>query len=318
MTRHAGLPGQHGAVPDAAAVAHHHQVVELDAPAQAGLADRGPVHRGVGPDLDAVAEADAADLRDGLRKLLAAGEEAEAVSADHRARLEHDIVADVHILANHAARMGRKSSADSRSGVHHDVRMKDRVVADLGALADHDIGAQTGALADTRRRRNHGGAVNSGLRARPSVEQREGPDEGRIRVASAKHRPSAPIFTDREDQSGCPRGRQQWPVLGRRNEAEVALPRLVERREAANLDIRVALEVETESMRDLAEQHGGFLPFTPHSATIPDSVGVGPVPRDGGSSPDEGTARGSGLLKRLRAQARPRAMRCHYKPRIPS
>src|SRR5262249_6672473 len=121
--RHAGLRehddalAEHGAPRDPrlrhdqavathhATVRDHHQIVELAAAPDARAAEPRAIDGRVRADLDVVLEHHVADLRHLL--VLAALVElvAEAVAADHHARLEHDAVAEPAAFADHHARV---------------------------------------------------------------------------------------------------------------------------------------------------------------------------------------------------------------------
>ncbi len=70
-------------------------VVELDAVADHGVLDRAAIDGRVGADLDVIADAHAADLRD-LEPAALFAREPEAVGADHAARMQHAARADAH------------------------------------------------------------------------------------------------------------------------------------------------------------------------------------------------------------------------------
>src|SRR5439155_1537794 len=108
------------------------EVVELGPAADDRLPQGGAVDRGVGADLDIVLDQHGADLSD-LPVRFAVEDVAEAVGADHGARMDHDALAEPH------------------PGAHGDARVHDRRLADLGAgpderqRTDADGGSDRGA-----------------------------------------------------------------------------------------------------------------------------------------------------------------------------
>src|SRR5437899_2509316 len=109
-----------------------HEVVDLGPAADDRLPQGGTVDGRVGADLDVVLDHHGADLRD-LPVRFAVEGVAEAVGADHRARVDHDALAEPH------------PGADGHARVH------DRRLADLGARPDErqrtdpDVGPDDGA-----------------------------------------------------------------------------------------------------------------------------------------------------------------------------
>src|SRR5262249_59049990 len=88
-SRHPDLPRDQTLRPNAAAVRHHDQVVDLRAAADDGRPERGAIDGRVGTDLDLVLEDDRADVRD-APDAIREREIATAVAADHRARVSPD------------------------------------------------------------------------------------------------------------------------------------------------------------------------------------------------------------------------------------
>src|SRR5688500_10762234 len=108
---------------DAHVVADLDLVVELDALLDHRVVERAAVDRGVGADLDVVADAHAADLRD-LDPAALVGRDAEAVGADDRPGMHHDSLSKKAFRVNHDTRIQAAVIAD------------DDVVADDAARAD--------------------------------------------------------------------------------------------------------------------------------------------------------------------------------------
>ena len=109
-----------------------HQIVDLGALADDGVADRAAVDRGVGADLDVVLDDDAADLRHLRDARAAPGTIAEAVLADARAGMDDDAVADQR-MHQRGAGADRAVAADAHAGPDHGVRRRSRVPAPISA-----------------------------------------------------------------------------------------------------------------------------------------------------------------------------------------
>src|SRR5271165_3315014 len=110
-----------------------HQVVKLRARANDGLLQRAAVDGAVGADLDVIANHQLTDLR----KLLIAAvhfvaNEAEAVGAEHRARMHHN------------------APSQCRAGIDDHARIKVAIVADRHTFADVAARPYVRALPDDR------------------------------------------------------------------------------------------------------------------------------------------------------------------------
>src|SRR5258706_11425651 len=138
----AGAARHRGVRADPAVVADLDLVVELDAVADDRVLESAAVDGGVGADLDVVADGHATGLRN-LDPLPGIVGDAEAVGADHRARM------------NDGAR------ADAAAGVDHDARIQAAVLADRDALADHATRADRHARAEPGARRHAGRGMDA-------------------------------------------------------------------------------------------------------------------------------------------------------------
>ena len=95
------------------AVADLHQVVDLRAGADARLADRRPIDRRVGADLDVVLDDDVGALRNLQVRAVGLPREPEPFAAEHRAVLHDDPVADDDAVANRDLRADDAVLADA-------------------------------------------------------------------------------------------------------------------------------------------------------------------------------------------------------------
>src|SRR5690606_21922182 len=125
---------------DANVVCNLHKVVDLDAVLDDGVVDRAAVDGRVRADLDVVADDDAAELRHldpaAVREVLG---EAEAVAADHRARV-HDAAAPDPDPVEHADARGEPCAGPDLDMVtERAAGTDDRRVADRAARTDGDV-----------------------------------------------------------------------------------------------------------------------------------------------------------------------------------
>ena len=120
----AGAAGHGRVLADAHVVADLDQVVELDAVLDHGVLQRAAVDAGVGADLDVVADAHRAQLLDLFPGARAVGREAEAVGADHHARMHDAALADHAVLAHAHARLQHRAGADARAALDHAQRRR--------------------------------------------------------------------------------------------------------------------------------------------------------------------------------------------------
>src|SRR6185503_21010784 len=159
-------------------VTHLHQVVDLGALADHGIADGAAVDRRAGADLDVVLNDDATDLRN-LQVPLGAHDVPEAILADVAAGMNDHAIAD-EAVRDDGARADRAVAADPHFGADHGIGADESAAANLGARADHrtgldgDVGLEARGLVDvcagdrSRRRK----------RGRPQRVREHGPRHG--------------------------------------------------------------------------------------------------------------------------------------------
>src|SRR5262249_4164340 len=153
MVGNADLSGQHGEIADRhaaryadlrnnqampadrAVVSNLHEIVDLGAFTNNGVAGGAAVDCGVGTDLDVVLDDHAA----GLRNLLMAArrrQETESVLSNPDPGMNDDAVADQGVK-NGGLRTDRAVPADANAGPNHRARPDEGGRSDLGARADH-------------------------------------------------------------------------------------------------------------------------------------------------------------------------------------
>ncbi len=180
--RDADLSGDHRVLADRDRVAHLHQVVELRAPADAGLAERGPVHGGQRADLDVVLDDDDADLRELVVPALAVPGEAEAVAADHGPVLHDDPAPEPAALAHLHARVDHAVLAHFDALVEHDVRVEGRARAHPHARPHDRERSHVHVRPEDRRGVHLRGRVHPGRGVRRRPDERHRPSEGQVGV----------------------------------------------------------------------------------------------------------------------------------------
>jgi hypothetical protein len=169
---HAGLCRDDHVIFDLTVVGDVNHIVELDAIADDGLAQRGTIDAGIGADLDIVANGDATDLRE-LVPDAVYGDKAEAVGADDGAGVDGgasadgDLVVDGDAWVEQGIGANGDVIADARAGAD------DRVVANGGAIADGDVGSDGDIGAEGGRGGDDGRGVDAGLGRTPGIEHDE-------------------------------------------------------------------------------------------------------------------------------------------------
>src|SRR6185295_15172025 len=127
--READAGGHGGVRPDAAVVPDLDLVIELHALLEHGVGDGPAVDGRVRADLAVGADDDTPDLRH-FEPAFPFAHVAEPIAADHRAGLDDDACAELHVMT------------------HGDARDEMHVFGDLDALLDHAVRADDGARAD--------------------------------------------------------------------------------------------------------------------------------------------------------------------------
>ncbi len=135
---------------DADIVAYLHQVVDLGALADHGIAYRTAVDGGTCADFHIVLDDDAPDLRD-LEIAFAVHHEAEAILPNLAAGMNDDPIADQGI-ADRSAGADRAIASDPDFGADHAVGTYHGTGADLGARPDDRAGFQRDAVFQARSR----------------------------------------------------------------------------------------------------------------------------------------------------------------------
>src|SRR5690606_17130659 len=146
----AAATGHGGVVTDLHVVRDHDLVVQLHAIADQGVGQRTAIHRGVGTNLDVVADGHPTDLRDLLPDALFVGKP-ETFTANHRTGLDHHTLADPYVvvqrharsqpatIADHATSADHAMGTDADLGTDACTALDDRIGADAGTRIDHGI-----------------------------------------------------------------------------------------------------------------------------------------------------------------------------------
>ena len=170
------------------AVSHLHQIVDLGPAFDAGLAHAGAVHAGVGLEFDIVLQHRWPGLHDLMPRALVILGKSEAVAADHRPVLEHDVIAQAAVLAHHRMGVREEIVADPRPAIDDHVRQQHATFADLDVLIDHHVGADVRMRADAGGVVDHRRRVDAGRVARRMIKQLQRPGERQVRIGAAQRR----------------------------------------------------------------------------------------------------------------------------------
>src|SRR5215469_9873889 len=133
--RYADLRNNQAMPADRTVVSDLHEIVDLGALANHGVAGGAAVDRGIGADLDVILDDHAA----GLRNLLMAArrrQETESVLSDAGPGMNDDAVADQGVKDG-GLRADCAVAADANAGPNHRAWPNERGRSDLGARADH-------------------------------------------------------------------------------------------------------------------------------------------------------------------------------------
>src|SRR6266568_7117093 len=129
-------------------MAHLNEVVDLCAVADFGCTHGGTVDAGVGLDVDPVAHAHRAGLRNLFPLAQVVFSEAEAVGADNCTIFEGHVVAENAAFADYCVRMGEEMAASFHTGVKNDVGQEGCVLAEADIAANYDVSANMRPLAN--------------------------------------------------------------------------------------------------------------------------------------------------------------------------
>src|SRR6266850_1383999 len=231
----AGAAGDRGVGADAHVVADLDLVVELDALLHHRVVDRAAVDGGIRADLDIVADAHRADLRDLDPAPLILGD-AETVGADHRAGM------DDHPLSYAALR------------VNHHPWVEASVVADARALAHHATGADGHARAELDVLRHHRRSMHPERLRHYRVEELRQPREVGIGVFGddARQRGFAFGFRAKNHRAGA-RRRELVAIAAAGEETDLAVAGAFEGGDLAHYGAGVPGDPAAEARDDLAE-----------------------------------------------------------------
>src|SRR5258706_11367355 len=136
--RDADLRGQQHPAADADAVRDLDEIVDLGSGADARFADRRPIDRGVGANLNIVFEHDAGALRNLQVRAVGLPRKAEALAADDGAVLQDDTMPDDDAIADGHLGTDDAVVADRRTGANRDVWIDDGPRTDRRSSADGD------------------------------------------------------------------------------------------------------------------------------------------------------------------------------------
>src|SRR3954463_2086654 len=232
----ADAAGDRGVRADARVVADLDLVVELDAFLDHGVVESAAVDGGVGADLDVVADAHRADLRD-LHPAPTVVGDAEAVGADHHAGMHDDAL------------------AEGAASVDDDARIEAAVVADLDVVADDATGADGDPRTELRALRHDGAWVHPGRLADGGIEKLRNAREIKVRIFRDDARPRGFAFTVGADDHRAGPGRRKLRAMAcPGEEADVALVRALERGDLVDHGALVAGDPTAQAGHDLPER----------------------------------------------------------------
>ena len=193
-----------------------------------------------------IAEQHAAELRHRLEPAIRRRGEAEAFLADPGAGMQHHAAAEDGMADAAIGACSRQPSPISTAGPDRHMRVQDAAGADPRPGADDDAGADLRPLAHHRIRRHHRAGMDAGDRLHRRVQQRRDPGEAEIGLRRDQRdgSPPAPAVGEglqqhhRAGLGPC----QQRRVAAVVEEADILRPRRLQRRDAGEAPLPVALE----------------------------------------------------------------------------
>src|SRR5215470_11316248 len=126
-----------------------HEVVDFCSPSDDRLAECRSIDRGIGADFHVIFDHDYAGLRN-LDALIASAGIAEAITADHRAGVKNDPVAQPASLAHNDVGMKHAARADVRLLADKHAGKNNRALAHLSTRTDIGIGKNCRSFGDAR------------------------------------------------------------------------------------------------------------------------------------------------------------------------
>src|SRR5882762_9356197 len=163
-------------------MADQHQIIELAAAANTGLADSRAINASVGLHLDVIFQYGRTRLLHLVPTAVLLLGETQAIAADHNSVLKNDAVADAAKFANHRMGMGEEVVANFRASINGDKAVQHGVATDLHLIVNKTVRTNVRVLADPRRPGDDRSGMNSGLVARRLIEQFNRVSERKVRI----------------------------------------------------------------------------------------------------------------------------------------
>ncbi len=184
----AHLRAQHRVLPNLAAVAYLHQIVDLGIRSDHGFADAGAVHAGVCLHFHPVCQPGDPGLHNLVPSLRAIPGKSKTVCSDHNPVLQRHVISQLAILAHLGVRVGEKPVPNPGAPIDHDMGQQHGIVAERGTGVDHNVGSDVRAGPDLSRRINHRRWMNSGLILWGLIEKLQGARKCQIGIGMTQHR----------------------------------------------------------------------------------------------------------------------------------
>ena len=236
-------------------MAHLHQVIDLDAAAEARLADGGPVDRSVSLHFNVVFDNHGPRRHDLVVRAVRLPGESEAVGPDYRAVLQDDVVPDAHVFTHDGMGVGQKAVANLRAAVNHHKTLEHAIVSQDCSFLNHHVGADGGIAPELGVRGDDGGRMDAGGGTRGGPKQLQGLGERQVRVLRAQQGPAGRLDVWRDDNRGGARALEFTAVFGIREERQLALASLVHSRDTCNIEIACAFQSTAEAGCKVIQLH---------------------------------------------------------------
>ena len=163
-----------------------HQVIDLNAAADAGFAYAGSVDAGVGLNFHVVFDYDWSWLRNLVPLSVVSLGEAKSVGTDDDSVVQQDVVADAAVLADHNVSVREEVAADLYAAIDYRVREQHCMIADLDVLVDDHIRTDVSVASNLRAGMDDCCRMNSRSVTQRLVEEFEGAREALIGILDAQ------------------------------------------------------------------------------------------------------------------------------------
>ncbi len=236
----ADLTAQQRIFTDFRGMAHLHQVVDLRAAPDSGLADRRAVDCAMRLNFHVVGDHRDSRLAYLVPAPIGLAGKAEAVASDDGAILQEYAAADAAMFADAGMRVREKIVANCRAAINRDKAVKHGVAPDLDVVSNIAVRAKVCPSADFRGLCDHAGGVDLRFVNGGGMEYLDRPGKVQVWVGGSQGRHRHRSGIARDQNRGRGRRSEQRTILAICEERERARLRFLDSGNARDFKIRVA------------------------------------------------------------------------------